>query len=582
MTTLVLRLFLAITLLSFSFLASAIERVSVDSTGTQADRESDDPSVSGDGRFVVFKSTATNLVAMDTNDRDDIFVKDRQTGATERVSVSSLGAEADDSSHNPSISEDGRFVAFQSASTNLVDDDTNSFGDIFVRDRMNGTTERVSVSSAGVEGNSYSQNPVISASGRYVVFLSNATNLVGDDTNGFDDVFVHDRDTGTTIRANTDSAGTQANSYTGYAIISDSGPLALFNSSASNLVPGDTNGSADVFAKNLSTGAIERVSVASDGAQADNTSSRSSISADGNLVAFESYASNLVPGDTNGVPDIFLKNRTTGAISRISLTEDNGEPSQGCNDPALSSDGTTIAFSSGAPNLVSGDGNSKRDTFVRYLPGGEIRRVSVAENGTEGNGESYSPDLSADGSLVVFLSYVDELIPGDDNGVEDILASETFFRQPDVRVGTSSNPAASRGDGIYNASGAGQLLALKTRMAKKAQAYFHMENDGNSIDSFRCNGAPGNRKFRVSYFDSSGDITGAMVAGNLQLSDLAPGELHSILVKVSPKKSKLRKVILRKRKIIKWRKASITLRARAISTNDGERLDASYLQVRHR
>jgi Tol biopolymer transport system component len=200
--------------------AQVTERVSVDSNGVQGDAQSGFASylqlsagVSNDGRFVAFGSMATNLVPGDTNGKGDIFVRDRLTGTTERVSVDSNGVEGDEHSgfYGYGMSADGRFVAFDSLADNLAPGDTNAINDIFVRDRLNGTTERVSVATGGAEANNSCIYPSISADGRWVSFLSNATNLVPGDVNGFGDIFVHDRQSGTTTLANVDSNGAQAN-----------------------------------------------------------------------------------------------------------------------------------------------------------------------------------------------------------------------------------------------------------------------------------------------------------------------------------------------------------------------------------
>ena len=218
------------------------ERVSVDSGGNEADGESRWPAVSSDGRFVVFHSAATNLVGGDTNGVLDVFVHDRQTGATERVSVDSGGHEANGNSglFAMAVSSDGRFVVFPSAATNLVGGDTNGSHDVFVRDRQSGTTERVSVDSGANEANAGNFDPYISADGRYVSFVSSATNLVAGDTNGVDDAFVHDRQTGVTERVSVDSGGNEANGQTlPIAPISADGRYVTFVSSATDLVASD-------------------------------------------------------------------------------------------------------------------------------------------------------------------------------------------------------------------------------------------------------------------------------------------------------------------------------------------------------
>jgi Tol biopolymer transport system component len=233
-------------------------RVSVDSAGNQGNGDSWSSGISADGRYVALHSGSTNLVAGDTNNAWDVFVHDLLTGATECVSLSSSGAQGNGDSTWHHISADGRFVTFMSRASTLVANDTNAFWDVFVRDRQTGTTERVSVDSNGGQGNQDSQWPVISADGRYVAFPSAASNLVPGDTNGYPDVFLHDRATGQTTRVSVDSNAMQADDASGFghwdgtwptlgAHISPSGHLIGFSSLATNLVPGDSNGVSDAF-----------------------------------------------------------------------------------------------------------------------------------------------------------------------------------------------------------------------------------------------------------------------------------------------------------------------------------------------
>src|SRR5437016_8015596 len=247
---------------------------------------------------------------------------DAQT--TERVSVASGGTEGNGASLSSALSADGRFVAFVSAATDLVAADTNGVSDVFVHDRQTGATERVSVASGGAEGNGssgligFAFPPALSADGRFIAFVSFATNLVAGDTNGATDVFVHDRQTGTTERVSVASGGTQSNAASLGSALSADGRFVAFQSDATNLVAGDTNGATDVFVRDRQTGMTERVSVASDGTQANNVSSYPALSADGRFVAFESDATNLVAGDTNGATDVFVHDRQTGATERVS------------------------------------------------------------------------------------------------------------------------------------------------------------------------------------------------------------------------------------------------------------------------
>src|SRR5262249_7249874 len=233
-------------------------------------------------------------------------------GFTELVSVSSAGTQGNQDSEMPSISANGRFVAFASFSDTLVPGDTNGVADVFVHDRLTGTTERVSVSSAGGQGNGASgildgmAGPSISADGRFVTFDSEATNLVKGDTNGVADVFVHDRLTGTTERVSVSSAGAQGNGGSFGGTISDDGNRVAFASFSDTLVAGDTNFTEDIFVHDRGTGATVRVSVASDGTQGDNMSVEPDLNGDGHLVAFGSFASNLVGNDLDGTVDVFV------------------------------------------------------------------------------------------------------------------------------------------------------------------------------------------------------------------------------------------------------------------------------------
>ena len=282
-------------------------RVSVDSSGAEGNDSSwAGCAVSADGRIVAFWGLASNLVPGDTNCEEDVFVRDRSTGITERISVSSSGAEGNDESGWPAISADGRIVAFQSRATNLVAGDSNQESDIFVHDRSTGITELISVDSSGAGGNDDSFDPAISADGWVVAFQSLASNLVPGDTKGHPDIFVHDRSTGLTERVNVDSSGTEANGNSQDPAISADGRVVAFSSGARNLVPSDTNRTTDVFVHDRSTGLTERVSVDSSGTEGNSGSGYPALSADGQLVAFFSHASNLVAGDTNFVSDTFV------------------------------------------------------------------------------------------------------------------------------------------------------------------------------------------------------------------------------------------------------------------------------------
>jgi Tol biopolymer transport system component len=354
-------------------LNGTIELASVDSNGTLGNNPSEFPRLTPDGRYVGFKSQASNLIPGDTGNHVDAFVRDRLNGTTERVSISTAGVGANDYCSAPMLSADGRFAMFSSVATNLVPGDTNGVSDIFVRDRLSGTTERVSVSTAGVQGNQGSfgsdgDGGGISADGRFVVFYSYATNLVANDTNDSPDIFVRDRTLGTTERLSINTAGAEANFWNFDPSISADGRFVAFHSYATNLVAGDTNGAADVFVRDRLNGTTERVTVDSLGMEGNIGGRFPSISATGRFVVFISTATNLVPNDTNGYADVFVHDRYAGTTERVSVdsagTQTNGDI-ETYSIPQISDEGRFIVFCSHASDLVPNDTNGFPDAFLR-------------------------------------------------------------------------------------------------------------------------------------------------------------------------------------------------------------------------
>jgi len=347
-----------------------------------------------------------------------------QAGDTTRASVGAAGFEGNGGSLYPSISANGRFVAFYSYASNLVPGDGNGTSDIFVHNRKKGLTTRVSVNSAGFEGSGFSGRPSISANGRFVAFDSYASNLVPGDGNEEPDVFVHDRKKGRTTRVSVDSAGFEGNGGSLHPSISSNGRYVAFRSYASNLVPGDGNGMTDVFVHDRKKGLTTRVSVDSAGFEGNGQSYDPSISANGRFVAFFSYASNLVPGDGNGQPDVFVHDRKKGLTTRLSVNSAGVEGNGQSYGPSISANGRYVAFRSYASNLVPGDGNEEPDVFVHDRKKGLTTRVSVDSAGFEGNGQSYDPSISANGRYVAFRSYASNLVPEDGNGQPDVFVHD--------------------------------------------------------------------------------------------------------------------------------------------------------------
>jgi PKD repeat protein len=415
----------------FPLLAAPITRVSVASDGTEGNATSWSPAVSTDARYVAFQSDASNLVAGDTNARTDVFAHDRQTGQTERVSVASDGAQGNDHSWFPAISADGRYVAFQSCASDLVAGDSNGQPDVFVHDRQTGQTERVSVATGGTQGDNCSSSPAISADGRCVAFTSCASNLVAGDANGYPDIFVHDRQTGQTERVSVTTGGGEGDNCSLSPDISADGQYVAFQSDAANLVTGDSNAVTDVFVHDRQTGQTGRVSVSGGGTQGDDESTLPALSGDGRYVAFISCASNLVAGDTNGKPDAFVHDGQTGQTERASVASDGTQGNNCSLSAAISADGRYVALASCASNLVAGDTNGRPDIFLHDRQTGDTERVSLASDGTQAGDCSSAAAISGDGSCVAFESPASNLVAGDMNAVYDVFVRErpaTDFR----------------------------------------------------------------------------------------------------------------------------------------------------------
>jgi Tol biopolymer transport system component len=369
-------------------------------------------SISGDGRYVAFPSNATNLVAGGTSGTQ-VFVRDRQTAVTELVSVSTGGGSANGLCRCPRISADGRFVVFSSNASNLVAGDINGFTDVFVRDRLAGTTVQANVDGAAVpadlgqEAALYSHT--ISPDGRYVAFQSPATNLVPGDTNGVLDDFVKDMQTGAIERVSVATGGVQANgSSTGRTLVSADGRYAVVTSSASNLVAGDANGTGDVFLRDRQSDTTQFVSISTTSTLGNGLSIGSSMTPDGRYVVFHSLASNLVSGDTNGTWDVFLRDRQSGTTERVGVSSCGSEGNNiSFSHQAITDDGRYVAFSSSANNIVPDDTNGSRDVFLKDRQSGVTTRASLSSGGAQGSagGATVSPPaLSADGLHIAFSS----------------------------------------------------------------------------------------------------------------------------------------------------------------------------------
>ena len=397
-------------------------RVSVGTPFRQANADSGASKLSTFGRHVTFASAATNLVAGDTNGFADVFVRDRDSSTTRLVSMSRDGGPANGNSRPGGMGIDGRLVVFDSEASNIVSRDSNGAYDVFIRNVSTGTQSRLSVSGSGGQANGPSFRPSISAQGGIVAFDSYATNLVPGDTNGGFDVFVRNRTANTTRRISIGPGGVQANGESTGASVSADGRYVAYESGASNLVADDLNGQVDVFLRDLGTATTELVSIGLGGEPANGLSTIADVSGDGRYVVFTSVATNLVPDDTNGEADVFIRDRATGTTSRLSVDsagrQGNGQSFYG----SVSDDGRRVSFDSFADNLVTGDTNGRPDVFVRDRQQATTTRVSVSSSNVQGNQDSVASAISGDGRFVSFTSGASNLVPMDTNGAADIFA----------------------------------------------------------------------------------------------------------------------------------------------------------------
>ena len=415
---------------------NTIKRISLASDGTESNGYSDSSSISDDGRYIVFSSNATNLVPNDTNNSTDTFIYDRSSKTVELINIAPDNTQANASVSLGSMSGNGRYITFASAATNLVANDTNQQRDIFVYDRVEQTTERVSVASDGTQANNLNLFSAISDDGRYVAFESMASNLVADDTNQQRDIFIYDRVKETTERVSVSSDGTQANDHASLDSIGDNGRYITFSSSATNLVAGDTNEQSDVFVYDRILKTTERVSVSSDGTQANNSSSFGSISGDGRYVAFESTASNLVANDTNQQRDVFVYDRVEQTTERVSMAIDGTQPNGSSYGASIGDDGRYVAFLSEADNLVTDDINERADIFIYDRVEQTTKRF---------NGDSF-PSISGNSQYVVFNSSLNNLVANDTNQAGDVFLINSGITPDDSETNEpeASQPEASQ------------------------------------------------------------------------------------------------------------------------------------------
>jgi len=417
--------------------AQLIEFLSQTNRGTSAEGRSNAPALSENGAIAAFASDALDLVPpRRQTHRSEVYVRVRgDNPATERVVLPLAGLVNGPSQVGgfaPAISADGRYVAYSSNASNLVDGDTNGVEDVFLVDRDEGIAIRVE----GIQGqpNGTGRFPRLSANGRWLVYVSLASNLVDGDNNGVADIFLYDRETGENRLVSVASDGTQANRDSRTPTISADGRVVAFVSGATNLVAGVASGVEHIYVHDVESGQTELVSVSSSGTPSNGTSFLPDLSADGSVVAFKSEGFNLVPADTNGVPDVFVHSRDTGVTERVSVDSFGNQSNSLSGGPAISDDGRYVAFVSFSSTFDPLDGNGASDVFVvdrQATPqAGRIKRVSVELSGSGrpgGDVPDFPVAISGDGRWIGFASAAENLVVNDiNNEIDSFIACNPF------------------------------------------------------------------------------------------------------------------------------------------------------------
>ncbi|MDM8518666.1 hypothetical protein QUF64_01360 [Anaerolineales bacterium HSG6] len=425
-----------------------VKAVSISPQGEIGNGESNRPVISDNGRYIAFESSANNLVSGDTNGLQDIFVYDQILNRITMVSIASNDTRSNGISSYASISGDGRFVGFISTADNLVENDDNRQSDLFIHDMLTKKTEIVSIATDGTQGNKSTFNrSAISSDGRFVAFQSTSTNLIGRDINNVTDIFVRDRQQNITTLASISSEGVQGNGGSLSPSISGDGRFVAFRSFASSLTRGDTNGTFDILVHDRETAETYRVSIAPDGGVSNGNSLDAFIATYGRFVSFQSKATNLTSNDTNGMQDVFLHDMDTEQTTLMSVTSDGVQANRESNQLApVSGLGRSTVFQTVANNLVSSDTNGHVDIFVHDQALQQTDRVSVSTTGEQGRLSSSYPYISANGRYVTFVSEAYNLVSNDDNGKLDIFVYDRgqAVAEPTATPTTTPSPTPTK------------------------------------------------------------------------------------------------------------------------------------------
>ncbi|HWJ62150.1 MAG TPA: DUF4214 domain-containing protein [Acidimicrobiales bacterium] len=399
---------------------------SIATDGKTGNNASTGSALSNQGRFVAFDSIATNLIAGDTNGKKDVFVRDTLAATTTRISVATDGTPGNGDSSQASISFNGRYVAFRSTATNLVPGDTNGQPDVFLRDTLKKTTVRVSVAGNGAQlTGGESSKPTVSGDGTEVLFLTAATNAVAGDANGKPDAFIRNVNAGFTERISVTGGEAPLTAGAVTASMSSNGRYVVFDS-ATTQIAGDTDASSDAFLRDRVLGSTEVVSIANDGSASNAPCQFPTVSDNGRYVAFQTQATGMSPASDSAETDVFVRDRTTAKTQLASLTDGDQPGNQGGSVPQLSADGSRVAFGSGSTNLVSGDTNATSDLFVRDLAAGTTTRTSVKTLGGQLTGLSFSGAISPDGTATSFTTLAKDGYSSDANDTFDVFVRQTF------------------------------------------------------------------------------------------------------------------------------------------------------------
>lgn len=408
--------------------------------------------LSAGGQSAVLASGDFREIAGDSNSASDIFLFQSGSGLS-RISNNPGGTAANGASISPAISQDGQIAAFVSSASDLVSNDSNNSSDIFVYDIGSGAITRVSQRSDGTQANGPSHSPALSADGRFVAFVSTATNLdsLRSDTNSLPDIFVHDRNAGTTARVNLAPGSSQANGASSSPVVYGHGSddfYVVFSSAADNLVSNDENQAADIFFYDSAGAGIELLSIRANGTQGDGASTAPHMSSDGRYVVFQSTATNLVTNDSNNASDIFWLDRNTpGSLERVSLSTAGTDSNGSSGSPKVSNDGSYILFVSDATNLINNDVNAVADIFMydRGASGLKTSQINISAYGNKPSAASSAPFMQGTGKYVAFLSEDADLVSGDSNSVRD-----GFIMNTECIVDFGSYSTDTDGDSTLN------------------------------------------------------------------------------------------------------------------------------------